>query len=125
MKLRFDKNSIRLRVKKSDIEILRSGHSIRETVCFPGAAFNYGLLISKDTSGVSARMEWPFIEVTIPEGIATAWINSDETGVYQTIAVGNNQSLDIIIEKDFPCKDQPGEDQSDLFGELSEKEQQC
>lgn len=121
MKLRFDKNSLRLRVKKSDLQLLSEKNSIHETVHFPDSSFDYLLSISDHSNEVTARMQGQSIEVTIPSGIAMAWINNDETGIYQTITFGNNHSLDIIIEKDFPCKGQPEADQSDSFTELSER----
>lgn len=127
MKLRFDKNSLRLRVKKSDLQLLSEKNSIHETVHFPDSSFDYLLSISDHSNEVTARMKGQSIEVTIPSSLAMSWINNDETGIYQTITFGNNHSLDIIIEKDFPCKDQPGEDQSDSFTELSDrnKSKQC
>jgi hypothetical protein len=121
MKLRFDKNSLRLRVKKSDLQLLKEKLSIHETVHFPDGALDYVLSISDHSGEVTARLHGQSIEVTIPSNIAMAWINNDETGIYQTIAFGNNHLLDISIEKDFPCKDQPDADQSDSFNELSEK----
>jgi hypothetical protein len=121
MKLRFDKNSVRLRVKKSDLQMLREKKSIFETVHFPGSSFDYQLSISDSSSEVSACMKGQSIEVTLPSGIAMTWINNDETGIYHTVNFGNNHSLGIIIEKDFPCKGQPEADQSDSFNELSER----
>jgi len=121
MKLRFDKNSLRFRVKKSDLQMLQEKNSIHETVAFPNSSFDYRLSISSQSTEVTAQMQGQSIEVIIPSGIAIGWINNDETGIYHTITFGNNHSLDIIIEKDFPCKDQPEADQSDSFIELSER----
>ena len=121
MKLRFDKHSLRLRVKKSDLEMLRKRNSIHETVHFPDGSFDYSLSISDHSTEVTASMQEQSIQVIIPSNIAVDWMDNDETGIYQIITFGGNNSLDIIIEKDFPCKDQPEESQSDSFIELSEK----
>ena len=118
MKLRFDKNSLRLRVKKSDIEKLREKNSIHEVIAFPNGSFVYKLLLSDDLTEMAARIQDQSIEVIIPAELALAWMNNDETGLYRT-ALFNNQQLDIIVEKDFPCKNRPEEDSSDSFSEPS------
>ena len=126
MKLRFDQNSLRLRVKKSDLEKLRVQNFIEETVHFPNGEFGFHLSISDQVMEVIAAMKPSSIQVSIPSSIALQWISNDEVGIYHTIQFGKH-SLDIIIEKDFPCKDRPEEDQSDSFTILSErnKSKQC
>ena len=48
MKLRLEGNSIRLRVRKSDINTLQKDGKIIETLTFPDqSVFNYQLLIDK------------------------------------------------------------------------------
>ena len=121
MKLRFDKNSLRLRVKRSDLEKLREHHFILETIDFPNGAFEYKLTISDHIDEISAWLQGQSIEVNIPSGIAASWMNSDETGIYHSLPLGMNSGMEIIIEKDFPCKDRPDEDKSDYFTELAEE----
>ena len=123
MKLRLDKNSIRLRVKKSDLEILREKSSVQQTIAFPNHTFHYVLSVSENEKTVMATMNEQTIEVIIPTAEAAAWMSNDETGIYYTLAFGSNQSLDIIIEKDFPCKDKSTIENADTFVELAEKNQ--
>lgn len=118
MKLRFDKNSLRLRLKKSDIEKMREKNSIHEVIAFPNGSFVYKLLFSTDSIEIKARIQDQSLEIVVPSDMALHWMNSDETGLYHTISF-NSQQLDIIIEKDFPCKNHPEEDYSDSFSELS------
>jgi len=121
MKLRLDKNSLRLRVKKSDLETLCEKSTISESIGFPGGSFNYSLSISDIETEVMANMKGSSLEVMIPSHTASVWINSDETGIYHSIHFDNEHSLNITIEKDFPCKERPEEDTSDTFVELAEK----
>lgn len=126
MKLRLESNSVRLRIKKSDLQILKEKNSIHETVFFPGGSFEYRLSTSDNENEVTVRMQSHLLEVIIPSNEATLWMSNDETGIYHAITFANH-SLDIIIEKDFPCKDKSVEENQDTFIELSQinKINQC
>lgn len=121
MKLRLDKNSLRLRVRKSDFEKLREQNEVVETTHFPVGSFQYRFVISDEEGNVTAQIGQQSIEVILPAKLALHWMNSDETGIYHTLNLADNLSLDLIIEKDFPCKDRPEENKSDTFIELAEK----
>lgn len=115
MKLRFDRNSLRLRLKKSDLEKLRNENVITEIIPFPKGTFAYSLWIEKDQQEVSVMVEERSVKVMLPNGIALTWMNNNEVGIYHTMQVDENNNLDIIIEKDFPCKEAREEDPRDFF----------
>lgn len=118
MKLRFEKNSIRFRVRKSDLELLNHQGFVQETVQFPGTVFMFQLRVSGEGEP-AAEFSGNSITANIPVGMATEWINTEEVGIYHVQHI-NDQTLEITIEKDFPCKDRPEEDRSDTFVELAE-----
>ncbi|MEP7317162.1 MAG: hypothetical protein ABI921_00420 [Panacibacter sp.] len=118
MKLRFEKNSIRFRVRKSDLEQLNHQGFVQESVQFPGATFMFQLRVSGNAEP-GAEFNDNSITANIPVGIATEWMNTDEVGIYHMQHTGD-QTLEITIEKDFPCKDRPEEDRSDTFVEFAE-----
>lgn len=115
MKLRFDKNSLRLRLKKSDMERLRSDNSITETIPFPHGTFSYSLTITPEQPAISAVVEDQSINVFLPSATALHWMNSNEVGIYHAIPIDIKNQLDLLIEKDFPCKEIKEEDQQDYF----------
>ncbi|MFI5134673.1 MAG: DUF7009 family protein [Chitinophagales bacterium] len=119
MKLRLDKNSIRLRVKKSDLEKLREENFAEEKINFPNEEFGYRLSVSDHAKEISVKATPSFVEVIVPSSNAHAWLNNDAVGIYHTIHF-SNRTLDIIIEKDFPCTADKTEDKSDAFTELAE-----
>ncbi len=123
MKLRLEGNSIRLRVRKSDLIKLHTEGSIKETLLFPNSLlFNYQLITDKNAETINAQLSAEAITVSIPLSMATNWLNSDAVGLEHTLDSG----LFILIEKDFPCTDRPWEDTSDTFFELvNEKEALC
>lgn len=119
MKLRFDKNSLRLRLKKSDVEVLQEHQSIQETIIFPNGAFSYRLSLAAEVTEIATCLQDQLVEVTVPFSMALDWMNGIETGLYHTIVLNHQHSLNIIIEKDFACKDRADEDASDSFTEPS------
>jgi len=119
MKIRCVENSIRLRVKKSEIALLKENGRISEAVVFPnGQTFNYGLSIAPQLTSVTPSYIENNIEIQLPQNIADNWINSNEVGIEVNIPIDQEKKLHLLIEKDFPCLDRPNEDKSDTFFEL-------
>lgn len=117
MKLRFDHQSLRLRVRRSDLEKLKNNQIVEETIQFPQGALCYRLAIDPMAKAVSARFSAQEIVVELPEQQALAWINSDEVGIYEQLPAGT-ETLKIILEKDFPCRHVDTDDLADTFTEL-------
>ena len=118
MKLRIEGNSIRLRVKKSDLNRLDIEGVVHEMVSFiKGFNFHYELKMDEKASNIDAVFTHSTITISIPLNIAKAWINSETVGLENTLENG----LFILIEKDFPCKTRENEDKNDLFQEFVEK----
>ena len=115
MKLRLEGNSIRLRVRKSDLKTFEETGVIKEILMFPhGAPFHYQLLTDNYVDRIYAEVSSDGITVFIPLSIAHDWIRSDDVGIEHTLQSG----MYILIEKDFPCKDRAEEDKNDTFFEL-------
>jgi hypothetical protein len=123
MKLRLEGNSIRLRVRKSDLIKLQTEGIITESLVFPNSLnFDYALRTDSDAETLDAQLSAAAMTVSIPLNSAMDWLNSDAVGLEHTL----NSGLFILIEKDFPCTDRPWEDTSDTFFELAnDKEALC
>jgi hypothetical protein len=120
MKIRFDQQSLRLRVRKSDLTKLQASGLIEEVVFFPENKFSYTLGLKDVEKDISVTINEQNIAVYIPSEMAEKWINSEEVGLYVSIPTEHaGISLHIIIEKDFPCKHGSSEENADTFGELS------
>ncbi|MBK7871063.1 MAG: hypothetical protein IPJ74_10430 [Saprospiraceae bacterium] len=114
MKLRCAENSVRLRLRKSDIELLRAQGFVKEEVHFAvDQTFSYELRISQQTE-ITATFESGRILIQIPENQYLNWINSEQVGLEKL------HPLHILIEKDFPCKHTATEDKEDTFYELAD-----
>ena len=115
MKLRIEGNSIRLRVKKSDLNRLHTEGVVHEMVAFiKGFNFHYELKMDEKASNIDAVFTHSTITISIPLSIANEWINSETVGLENTLENG----LFILIEKDFPCKTRENENKDDTFQEL-------
>lgn len=118
MKLRIEGNSIRLRVKKSDLERLKKEGIVRESVAFlKGFHFYYELKTDAKIKTIEATFSSGIIAVSIPLSMSDTWIDTEQVGLENTAENG----LFVLIEKDFPCKTRADEDKNDLFQELIEK----
>lgn len=118
MKLRFDRQSLRLRVRKSDLENIDRQGFIEEIVAFPGNSLTYRLSVTGNAVSVSLKEHC--IEVCVPEATFREWVNSQEVGIYASVETGNPAlPLQIMLEKDFPCQHGSAAENADTFNELA------
>lgn len=122
MKFRSTKNSIRIRVRKSELQKLSAAHKIEESINFgQNVKLTFALDVSSSHERVEATFFDNFLVVSLPEEIAKNWMNSDEVGIETNYSLSDGEELHILVEKDFPCLDRPEEDKSDTFQELAAK----
>ncbi len=120
MKLRITHNSIRIRIRKSELEKLQQRNTIEESVAFPNdAAFNFVLRIDNSANHLNAKLENSSLILTISPKEAEQWIGSNQVGIETNIPLDKNEQLHLLVEKDFPCLDRPEENKSDTFWELA------
>ena len=120
MKLRFDQQSVRFRLKKSDVDVLADKGAVEETIHFPQQILTYRLEINKVVQSISAFFANNHLIVRIPPEQALQWINTNEVGIYASVSWSEAEKiLEILIEKDFPCKHGSETDNADTFDELS------
>lgn len=118
MKIRCTTNSIRLRVRKSDLETLQEKGIIREKNIFaPGQVLIYTLAIWEGDI-LHANFNGGELRVEIPKSIAVAWIGSSRVGI-ESVQHTGGEDLFILIEKDFPCRHTEESDRGNTFYELA------
>ena len=119
MKLRTTHNSIRIRIRKSELVTLQEHGVIVESIQFPNGLLRFSLEVSESQDEVKAKFEDGHVQVLISQPIADQWMTSQQVGIEREIALDNGESLHVLIEKDFPCLDRQEEDKSDTFWELA------
>jgi len=76
MKIRGVTNSVRLRIRKSDVKKLLSENEIIDSIDFPGGqSFKFGIKLNQDRLSVAFKANT--LTVLIPESYFIAWSNSD------------------------------------------------
>ena len=122
MKLRIRGNSLRVRVTRSELELIRNNQPIQEMIhfgCHADDQLSYSLEASCNTEKVEVIFQNQRIRVMIPESVAQEWTVSDQVTLFAEQQVGEGQTLKILIEKDFFClkpRNHPEhEDESDFF----------
>lgn len=116
MKLRFQSNSIRLRLKRSEVEQFKRTGRVEETIVLgKGAAFHYVLESSRHVTALEGHLTTNGLLVQVPADAATRWTSGDEVGIESSQPVGKQTRLQILIEKDFACLDRSEEENLDTF----------
>lgn len=119
MKLRCTHNSIRIRVRKSDLEKLAQDGRVEEVVHIsPKSRLVFEVIVGGNQDKVKADFENGRLCLVLPEEKAKHWISSNEVGIEAFQSLPEEDQLHILLEKDFPCLDRADEDKSDTFFEL-------
>lgn len=117
MKLRVRDNSIRLRLTRSEVELVRTDGLVRGRVLFDGRnSFDYVLESSPATVKPEAHISNNVLTVRIPEAEILSWANSDEVSISASQILDGGDQLSILVEKDFAClSPREGEDEADMY----------
>lgn len=114
MKIRIKDNTVRLRLSQTEVNELKSNDKVEASIHFPGKKLTYALeksrLVNLGADYISNK-----ILISVPSDIIDHWVNTDLVGFDSTIRLGNERILQVLVEKDFKCSNDRGEDESDLF----------
>ena len=118
MKLRIRGNSIRLRLKRGEVDRLAAGETLVEETQFPGATLSYSLGLS-DSDDMLASFNNGSIAISMPKEIIPEWADTDLVSLYSEITLADDSQLAVLVEKDFSCLE-PGhhrdcEDDADTY----------
>jgi len=118
MKLRIRADSIRLRLKRGEVEKLAAGTGIVEQTHFPGSTLTFRLDVVENDE-ISANFDNGSINVSVPKSKVLDWAGTDQVSLFAEQQISGEGSLSLLIEKDFTCLE-PGhhrdcEDDEDTF----------
>ncbi len=119
MKLRIRGNSIRLRLRQSEVRRLAVEGAIEETTNFGPSAeqrLEYAIRVAPDGRDVDATLVWGRLLVRIPHMVLHEWASTEQVGIEAVQRFRGAEELRILVEKDFECIEAPaGESQEDAF----------
>jgi hypothetical protein len=100
MKLRIQRNSLRLRLTQKEVAQLRDRNRVESSIEFgPGRTLAYKLEGSFRDKAVAANFDSKTIHVMVPMQVMREWIESDQVSIEALSQVG----AQLLIEKDFQC----------------------
>ena len=116
MKLRLRKNSIRLRLLRSEVERLGRNERVEEAITFtPGVRLTYAVAVT-DAAVVRATFDGGGITVELPSALARQLVESELVTIEHQQPAGAGDPLTIVIEKDFVCLDRKDDpDNADAY----------
>ncbi|NOR36414.1 MAG: hypothetical protein GQ577_06665, partial [Woeseiaceae bacterium] len=118
MKLRIRENSVRLRLKRSEVDQIASGKSIVEETHFPDSVLTYRLDVSDD-GRFSTSFNEGNLAIRVPLSELAQWAETDQVSMVAEQALANSGTLSLLIEKDFSClapgHHRPDEDDVDTY----------
>ena len=116
MKLRIKGNSVRLRLSKSEVERFAKEGMLHETTNFGNQVFSYTVQSTEEKT-MTATLAQAGITLLVPSMQLLQWASSNsQVGISEKMDIGNNETLSLLLEKDFKCIDaNPKEEQEDFF----------
>jgi hypothetical protein len=117
VKLRIRDNSIRLRLTKTEVEIINNDGLVKGRLQFAGSnSFDYVLESSPATVKPEAHISNNVLTVRIPQMDIKQWAESEKVSISSEQNLDDGEQLRILVEKDFAClAPRDGEDESDMF----------
>ncbi len=99
MKIRWTRNSVRLRITPSELEDLQHGQTVTETLSLPGG--NWSATVQPGTPQTSLSLEQSTLVLSLAEADLAQLTAPESEGVY--FNTDGEPPLRYFIEKDFPC----------------------
>jgi hypothetical protein len=118
VKLRLQFNSIRFRLKRSEVEQFARTGRVEEKILIGSGddeTFDYVLESTAAVSSPIATVTARGIAVQVPSHEVMRWASTDQVGIEGRQPVDNETSLQILIEKDFACIDGNDHENVDTF----------
>ncbi|MFM1877798.1 MAG: hypothetical protein RLZZ241_664 [Bacteroidota bacterium] len=115
MKLRIEGNSLRFRLRKTEVEALSRHESIGESTNFPHGVLQYRVQLDSGIDDLNAQILDNEIILYVPEKFGKPWYTNDIVGCENTLKLQNGSTLSVLIEKDFVCLDRDLASQHDQY----------
>jgi uncharacterized protein DUF7009 len=127
VKLRVRDNSIRLRLTRTEVDVVRADGLVRGYVRFAGSnSFEYVFESSPATVKPEAHISNNVLTVRVPQMDVEHWADSELVSISSEQILDDGELLAILVEKDFAClAPREGEDESDMFPNPNADQEAC
>ncbi|TQI70534.1 hypothetical protein JM79_1444 [Gramella sp. Hel_I_59] len=114
MKIRIRGNSVRYRLTKDEVELLCREKSIEERTNFSKLDFIYEVKVT-DTEQLDIHFSDNKITLKISDSLIQNWETNNRVGFSHSVVTSNGKTIDVLLEKDFTCLEDRGEDESNNY----------
>lgn len=115
MKLRIKGNSLRFRLSRTEVSTLAEIGYLEEQTSFGNNKLTYVLQKTDEGNRLSASFDGNIITMFVPSSFVNGWPGNEVVGFNTNMPLTDNNSLYLLLEKDFICLDETTEDQSDNY----------
>ena len=117
MKVRLLENTIRFRLKQSEVRHFGSDGEIKQITIFGPLAEDQLTFALRTSHSNDFHLSFNCKEVVlqVPASVVNEWMNSDMVGIEQSIDTGKGQVINVLVEKDFKCLEHSKNDDDDAF----------
>ncbi len=115
MKLRIKGNSLRIRLNKTEVNLISTTGYLEEETLFGNNRFVYALQQIDEGNALKAALEENKMIMFVPASLIKDWPQNNIVGFEANIPLAGNKTLYLLLEKDFVCLDETNEDQGDNY----------
>jgi hypothetical protein len=115
MKIRIKGNSIRYRLTRTEVEAFSAAGYYSETTVFNKSTFTYALKAIYGINDLTADFAENTITMYLSVSDCKSWSKNNRVGFEHKMQLENSDTLTLLLEKDFACLDERGEEESDNY----------
>lgn len=115
MKIRIKGNSVRFRLTKTEVATFCQAGIYTETTHFNTQTFTYTLKAKETKEILECDFNGNAITMYLSHDEQSKWAKSYRVSYESVIKLSNGKELSLLLEKDFVCLDDRGEDESDNY----------
>ncbi len=115
MKVRIKGNTLRYRLTKTEVAKLAAEGKVIEQVQFNEQTLSYQLVVSDLYPNLHASFNNNIITIFFPSAKTIQWRDGEQVGHFFDMPIANQQTMFLLVEKDFVCLDETHEDQGDNY----------
>jgi hypothetical protein len=103
MKLRLDKDTVRLRLSSDEKKVLKANKSITEQFHISAESrFSYSIQVVDHPDACAVNFKSNSLEINIPKAMADKWIDSNQVGIKEKIVTDEGGKIVLFVEEDLP-----------------------
>jgi hypothetical protein len=116
MKIRIQGNSIRVRTSRGEVARLAGGDSIEQQTLFSrDSKLVCNVTPVKNLSKAAVKFDGTTIGIELPFDEVTRWASTEQVGMESNLRIDEQNSLRLLIEKDFECLHARTDEADDSF----------